>query len=89
MSAAVKGGWLRTRGVSCNQRKVAEDEGCQLPLAGAVTSIIFVLPRQAYLCSDKHVFVATKHVATNICTKIFCRDKTFVAASILLSRQKT
>ena len=30
MSAAVKGGWLRTRGVGCYNRRVAEDEGCQL-----------------------------------------------------------
>ena len=30
MSAAVKGGWLRTRGVGCSQRRVAEDERCRL-----------------------------------------------------------
>ena len=30
MSAAVRGGWLRARSVSCSQRRVAEDEKCQL-----------------------------------------------------------
>ena len=51
-----------------------------------------ILSRQKYACRDKS-FV---FVATNICsdkrfvaTKIFCRNKSFVAASIILSRQKT
>ena len=53
-----------------------------------------VLSRQAYFCRDKQVFVATKHVFcpdTFVVTKIFCHDKLIqiVAASILLSRQKT
>ena len=30
VSAAIKGGWLRTRGVGCSQRRVAEDERCRL-----------------------------------------------------------
>ena len=55
-------------------------------------------------CRDKHLFVATKHVICRdksmlaakkrlplqkIFFFFFCRDKCFVATSVLLSRQKT
>ena len=38
-------------------------------------------------CRDKHAFVETKHVFCR--DKQFCCDKSFVATSILLSRQTT
>ena len=51
-----------------------------------------------YVCYNKHVFVMTKYVicsdksmlvaTTFVTTKIFCCNKTFVAASILLSQQR-
>ena len=58
-----------------------------------------ILSRQN-LCRNKHVFVATKHifchdkntiVAINVLSRQtrVCRDKSFVATIILLSRQKT
>ena len=40
-----------------------------------------VLSWQAYFCRDKHVFVMTK--------RVFCHDKGFVVASILLSWRKS
>ena len=40
-----------------------------------------VLSWQAYFCHDKHVSVMTKHV--------FCHDRSFVVASVLLSWQKS
>ena len=54
-----------------------------LSLAGAAMSIIFVatkvcLPRQKYVCCDKHTFVATKDM--------FYHDKhVFVATKMILA----
>ena len=42
---------------------------------------VWFLSRQTRVCRNKHTFVATKDV--------FCHDKSFVATSILFSRQKT
>ena len=66
------------------------------------TFVYVFLSRQTYACRDKDIFVATnicreKHnfVATKqaynsmlVATKIFCCDKSFVAANIIVSRQK-
>ena len=62
------------------------------------TFVYVFLSRQTYACRDKDIFVATnicreKHnfVATKqafVATKIFYRDKSFVAANIIVSRQK-
>ena len=41
-----------------------------------------LLLRQKYACRNKHVFAFVE-------TKIFCRDKSFLSVSILLSRQRT
>ena len=68
----------------------------KLSLAGAATSIIFVatntrLPRQTF-CRDK-IFSSRQNICRDkylsLQTQTFCRGKSFVATSILLSRQKT
>ena len=76
------------------QRLISFD--CGLSLAGAATTIIFaatkVLSRQTGVCRDKarllsrQAFLSRK---TYFITKIFSRDKSYVPASIFLSRQKT
>ena len=66
-----------------------------IALAGAATSIIFVVTKHVF-CRDKSMLAATKlRLSRQLClfftfvaTNISC-DKSFVATSILLSRQKT
>ena len=56
-------------------------------MAGAATGIIFVATKHVF-CRDKSILVATNTCLSsqNILTR---HDKSFVAASILLSRQQT
>ena len=56
--------------------------GFRVSLAGSATSIIFVATKHV-ICRDKSIIVATNVIF------VFCHDKSFVAASIRLSRQKT
>ena len=57
-------------------------------LAGAATSIIFVMTkvslRQTCVCCDKHTFVTTKDV---FCHKNICRDKhSFVVTKVVMTK---
>ena len=68
----------RERGGEGGGRKSMDRE---VSLAGAATSIIFVvtkvLMRQTHVCSDKPMFVMTKHVC--------CYDKSMLVVTKLVS----
>ena len=57
---------------------------CELPLAGAATSIMFVATKHVFR-RDKSMLAATKHLSRQI---YVCREKIFLSRFLCLLRQK-